>query len=156
MGDRPPARPPARRRNRAAGPGALWEDESPFADAVGEVLRWYHQLTGDADGNSQLPGEGQWGLVAGLFRQGESKTIEFDVTAGSRYRVAGAGEDAANDLDLCIYDDTGREVRCDRMFDAIPLLSFTPDSDGTYRAVLIAKALDRPAHAGLVILHEPE
>lgn len=134
---------------QAQGP---WSEESPLADAVREILVRYRQLAGDqaAPGEEvQLQGSGQRGLVGGLFREGESKSIEFDVTAASCYTVAGAGKAVATDLDLCIYDDDGRRVHCGRKSDAIPILSSTAASNGTDRAV--ANPRDHPAHAGLVI-----
>ena len=139
---------------QAQGP---WDEESPLADAVQEVLDLYHQLAADQaepGEKVQLPGAGQWGLVADPFQEGGSRVTEFDVTAGSYYRIVGVGEATATDLGLCIYDNAGREVRCDRISDAVPLRSFTAESSGTYRAVPVAKTLNRPAHAGLVIVKE--
>ena len=115
---------------------ALYDDS--LVEAVIDVLEWLE------DDDYTLAREfGQWGLVFGWFSEGEEEgLIDFDVTAGERYMIAGGGDDNVEDIDICVYDETGREVRCDTATDNFPLVSFIAHSTGTWRATLIAYDLN--------------
>ena len=129
--------------------GQAGYDES-LVEAVVDVLEWLE------DDDYTLAREfGQWGLVFGWFYEGEEKDVSFNVTVGDRYMIAGGGDDNVEDIDICVYDETGREVRCDTATDNFPLVSFIAHSTGTWRATLIAYSLNGPtAYAGMALLHE--
>ena len=114
-----------------------------------ELLRW---LVVDDD-YDLVPEFGQWGVLIGWFSQDERKETTFRVQAGEHYRIAGAGDGTVTDLDICVYDEDGREVQCDEAIDNIPLIMFTAASSGAYRAVLRAYELDAfTAYAGMTLL----
>ena len=126
--------------------------DSSIYEALNNVLSWADM---QGDDYTLIPEFGQWGLVFGWFGQGEEKDIAFSVDAGERYVIVGAGEENVIDLDLCVYDETGREVDCDTAIDYIPHVSFIAQSTGTWRATLIAYSLNSlTAYAGMALLSE--
>lgn len=119
-------------------------------EAISDVLEWLED-----DDYTLIPESGQWGLVFGWFSEGEEKDITFSVTLGERYMLAGGGDDNVDDIDICVYDQTGREVECDTAIDNFPLVSFIAHSTGTWRATLTAYSLNSPtAYAGMALLRE--
>lgn len=113
------------------------------------------------DGGSVVRGD-DWGLVVGSVAvEGSPQQLSFHVEAGEDYRVSAAGEARATDLDICVFDDMGAIVACDRETDAEPGVAFTARSTGSYRAVLEPYAIGTPdldgaseselARAGLVV-----
>jgi hypothetical protein len=120
-----------------------------ISDAIDEVLDWLDE------GYDLIPEHGQWGLVFGWFSEGEEKELEFAVTSGQTYMIAGGGDANSEDLDICVYDQRKEEVECDVLTDNYPLVTFTAESSGTYRAVLTAYALDgSTSYAGMAVLRE--
>ena len=123
--------------------------ERVVVSVVQELFGWVEV---DED-YSLVPDYGQWGVVVGWFSEGEEKEIRFEVAAGESYKIAGQGDRNVEDLDICVYDSGGREVACDELVDAIPLVTFTAPRSGTYRAVLTAYSLESlTAYAGMILL----
>lgn len=123
--------------------------ERAVVSVVQELFGWVHV----DEHYSLVPDYGQWGVVVGWFSEGEEKEIRFDVSAGASYKIAGQGDRNVSDLDICVYDSVGREVGCDELTDAIPLVTFTASRSGTYRAVLTAYSLESfTAYAGMILL----
>ena len=123
--------------------------ERVVVSVVEELFGW---VAADED-YSLVPDYGQWGVVVGWFSEGEEKEIRFEVTAGESYKIAGQGDQNVEDLDICVYDSSGREVGCDELVDAIPLVTFTALRNGTYRAALTAYSLESlTAYAGMILL----
>lgn len=61
------------------------------------------------------------------------------------------------DLNICVYDERGREVRCDVLADRIPWVPFTAGSTGRYRAVLNAFSINGSrVYAGMIVLLSPD
>lgn len=125
--------------------------EESVASVVSGLFQW---LEVD-DSYSLVPEYGQWGVVVGWFSEGESKEVRFEAQSGARYKFAGEGDDGVEDIDICVYDSRNVEVACDELVDAIPLVSFTARSSGTYRVVLTAFSLESlTAYAGMILLRE--
>lgn len=130
-------------------PSAASAQEATILDVVSGLLDWLELQ----DDYSLVPEYGQWGLLIGWFGEGEAKETRFEVEAGQDYYLAGEGDANVEDLDICVYNELGSEVECDRLTDAIPLVSFTARSSGTYRAVLTAYDLDAATgYAGMILL----
>ena len=128
-------------------PPVLEAQDQSIVEAVVEVLEWLD------DDYTLVPEFGQWGMAFGWFSEGEEKEMEFTVSAGDRYLIAGGGDADADDIDICVYDDYGFEVECDVGTDSFPVVSFRASSSGTYRAVLTAYSLNgRTAYAGMALL----
>ena len=118
-------------------------------EAIIDVLEWLDE------GYELIPEEGQWGLVFGWFAEGEEKEIRFNVTSGESYLIAGGGDANSDDLDVCVYDQYGDEIECDTLTDNFPLVEFTAESNGTFRAVLNAYSLSgSTSYAGMAILRQ--
>ncbi|MCY4594094.1 MAG: hypothetical protein OXC19_04770 [Bryobacterales bacterium] len=124
---------------------------SDLADAITRVLSWLDR------GYQLVPETGQWGLAYGLFEEGERKVLRFDAIAGHSYRIAGAGDEDATDLDICVYDSDGDEVDCDASTDNIPVVEFTARRSGTFRAVMRLYKSDLGiAFAGMAVLRKTD
>lgn len=120
-----------------------------ISDAIDEVLDWLDE------GYDLIPEHGQWGLLFGWFSESEEKEIRFNVTSGETYMIAGGGDANSEDLDICVYDQYNDEVECDVLTDNYPLVSFTAERSGTYRAVLTAYSLSgSTSYAGMAVLRE--
>ena len=119
------APPPSVRAGQfAAARVGAWN--GPTGDEAGETILESHLAAQEGRGGADWAGViifGAAGAVGGLWRCGKEEQRQ---------------EEGA----CCMYDDTGREVGCDRTSDAIPLWFFIAESTGTYRAVLIAKTLE--------------
>jgi len=120
-----------------------------ITDAIVDVLEWLEE------GYDLVPEQGQWGLVFGWFSQGEQKELHFTATAEQSYMIVGGGDLSSADLDICVYDPYGREIDCDVMRDNYPMVEFTAEVSGTYRAVLLAYELTGyTSYAGMAVLRE--
>ena len=125
--------------------------EQSVTSVVSGLFQW---LEVD-DSYSLVPEYGQWGIVVGWFGEGESKEVRFEAQAGASYKFAGEGDSGVDDIDICVYDQNNVEIECDQMSDAIPLVTFTARSSGTYRVVLTAYSLESAtAYAGMILLRQ--
>ena len=136
-----------------------WDEESPLVQVFDGLLLW-HRVLANPDGFAfELPGEEEWDLVVGLFEAGESKTYRFDVTPGYRYYFGAAGDEGVIDIDLCLHDDEGREIRCDTTSnDARPVIAIPrggESAEGIYQVVLHARVVEGRALAGLIVMVTP-
>ncbi|HWP38435.1 MAG TPA: hypothetical protein VNL18_12865 [Gemmatimonadales bacterium] len=126
--------------------------QASLKDAMEDVLDWVNLKEDDYEA---IPEMGQWGMMFGWFAEGEEKPLQFDVTKGKSYFIAGGGDGNSKDLDICVYDTQGKEVECDTATDDIPLVTFDAGQSGTYRVVLKAYDVDgSTTFAGMVILRK--
>ena len=136
-----------------------WDEESPLAQVFDGLLSWHRVLADPELFGAEFPGVEEWDIVVGLFEAGESRTYRFDVTPGYRYRFAAAGDDNVIDIDLCLHDGEGREIRCDTTAnDARPVIAIprvAESADGIHQVVLHARAVERPALAGFIVVVSP-
>ena len=88
------------------------------------------------------------------FAKGDSREIAIRVDVGQRYRVMGDAESVRTDIDICVYGPAGDPVACDTDEDSVPLVFFTPKTEGTYRAVMTAVSGEGggTSFAGMVVL----
>ena len=100
---------------------------------------------------------GTWSLVVARFARGDSREIAIPAKAGEEYSVMGNTESVRTDIDICIYGPAGDLVDCDdSVVDSVPIVIFTAESEGTYRAVMTAASVvgGGTAFAGMVVLRE--
>jgi hypothetical protein len=76
----------------------------------------------------------------GSLRTGASSNHTLDLDAGTAYALVGVCDNDCSDLDLRLYDPSGREVASDLLTDDTPVVSWTPRRSGTYtvRAIMTA------------------
>ncbi|WP_419939295.1 hypothetical protein [Candidatus Palauibacter sp.] len=99
---------------------------------------------------------GAWGLVVGRFAKGDAKALEFTASAGETYHIIGAGLDGA-DVDIRLFGPQGELIDEDVLDDDVPVVIFTAEARGTYRAVMSAAAVGSGgSYAGMVVLQPPE
>ena len=85
---------------------------------------------------------GTWSLVIARFAKGDSREVAIPAEAAEAYTVVGRAESLGTDIDICIYGPAGDQVDCDTLLDGVPLVSFTAETEGTYRAVLTAASVE--------------
>ena len=99
---------------------------------------------------------GAWGLVVGRFEKGDEKAVEFGADVGEFYSIRGFGL-AGADVDIRVFDPEGILIREDVLEDNVPVVSFTAESRGTYRAVMSAGTVTGgSSYAGMVVLRPPD
>jgi len=132
-------------------PGRL-EAQLSLKGAVEDVLGWVELKQADYE---TIPEMGQWGMTFGWFAEGEDKELQFTATKGKSYFIAGGGDSNSKDLDICVYDPKGTELKCDTATDDVPLVTFDANQSGTYRATLKAYSIEgNTTFAGMVILRK--
>ena len=73
---------------------------------------------------------------SGALNNDREVKFSLDLREGVEYQIVGVCDNDCEDMDLLIYDPSGREVDSDRLTDAIPVLSFTAPSSGEYRVTV--------------------
>lgn len=89
-------------------------------------------------GDEIAPLPGVWSVAIAKFAKGDSREIEIPVTVGERYEATGVSEAVGTDVDICVYDPGSVRIDCDTLDDNVPIVSFTAETDGVYRAVQLA------------------
>ena len=98
---------------------------------------------------------GAWGLVVGRFATGDEKALEFRAGAGETYSIVGIGLDRA-DVDIRLIGPGGELIGEDVLDDHVPVVIFTAEASGVYRAVMSAAAVGSGgSYAGMVVLRPP-
>ena len=129
------------------------EVEAEHAAAVERIAR---VLLGGSREYAFPDDGGAWGFVIGRFEKGDEKTVEFGADVGEFYSVRGFGL-AGADVDIRVFDPEGILIREDVLGDNVPVVSFTAESRGTYRAVMSAAAVTGgSSYAGMVVLRPPD
>ncbi len=68
----------------------------------------------------------------GVLKSGQSMAIRATLFEGSDYMVVGYCDDACTNLDLTLFDPSGKEVQADRLPDSEPILTITTEVSGDY------------------------
>jgi hypothetical protein len=109
---------------------------------------------------TQLDGVGQSLAAKGFELTTQVYTGELDeernaevsvrLRAGVRYAIVGVCDEDCKDLDLVLYNATGRELASDVQQDDVPVVEVTPDRDGVYMArAVMANCSAEPCSYGL-------
>ena len=121
-------------------------------ESVTKVIEQLFSIAGeDQDELAHLPVT--WSVAIARFAKGDSREIEIPVQDGETYQVVGGSESYDTDVDICVYGPDGQLVSCDTMEDNFPVVTFTGQTAGTYRAVLTAASVrGGPSYAGMIVL----
>ncbi|MFL5541750.1 MAG: hypothetical protein ACJ8J0_22380 [Longimicrobiaceae bacterium] len=86
----------------------------------------------------------------GSLRTGASGNHTLQLNAGTSYALIGVCDNDCSDLDLRLFDPSGREVASDLLTDNTPVVNVTPRRTGTYtvRAIMTACS-DQPCRYGI-------
>jgi hypothetical protein len=71
-----------------------------------------------------------------------SYTVSRELHAGNEYFIVGVGGDGITDLDLKLYNASGRLVEQDTSADNIPILMISPSRDAVYSVETSIYAID--------------
>jgi hypothetical protein len=91
-------------------------------------------------------------VVAGFLRQGKPQTLRRTLEAGKNYAIVGAGSTQAN-IDIAIFDSSGRMVAQDADLDSNPTLVFKPPTTDNY-AVELSVVNQSEEFGALVVMTE--
>lgn len=80
--------------------------------------------------------DGSTCFMGALLRPGTSVSTGLPLEGGKTYAFIGGGDDDSRDVDLYLQDAAGKVVARDVDDDATPVVTFTPERNGQYRAVL--------------------
>ena len=74
------------------------------------------------------------------------------LTGGGDYIVFACGDAATKDLDIYVYDETGKLVDRDRMSDAQPIVAISPDHTASYHILVKLYAAEGDAFFTLAVM----
>ena len=137
-----------------AAPTGLVAQTLADRESVARVVETLFPLAREYTEIPHIPGT--WSLVIARFAKGDSREIAIPAKAGQDYEVWGAAESVGTDIDICIYGPTGDPVACQTDEDSVPIVFFTPKTEGTYRAVMTAVSVEGggTSFAGMVVLRD--
>ena len=122
-------------------------------ESVNRVVESLFVSAGDL-GDEVAPLPGVWSVVIARFAKGDSREIEIRVTVDEWYSVVGVSEAVGTDVDICVYGPGGVRIDCDTLDDNVPIVSFSAETDGVYRAVMTAASVEGGglSYAGMIVL----
>ncbi len=110
-------------------------------ESVNRVIELLFNTAGEF-GDEIAPLPGVWSVAIARFAKGDSREIVFPATVGEWYSVEGVSEAVGTDVDICVYGPEGDQIDCDTLDDNVPIVSFTAEMDGVYRAVMTAASVE--------------
>ena len=122
-------------------------------ESVNRVVELLFLAAGEyGDEVSRHPGS--WSVAIAKFAKGDSREIVFPANVGEEYSVEGVAESIGTDVDICVYGPAGGQVGCDTLDDSVPVVTFTAETEGTYRAVMTAASVEGggTSFAGMIVL----
>lgn len=79
-----------------------------------------------------------------------NEEVSVRLRAGVRYAIVGVCDADCDDLDIVLYNASGREVAADTGDDDVPVVEIQPEQDGTFMArAVMASCNANPCHYGL-------
>jgi hypothetical protein len=89
-------------------------------------------------------------IYTGKLGEDRNEEVSVRLRAGVRYAIVGVCDEDCKDLDLVLYNGSGRELASDIEEDDVPVVEVTPDRDGLYMArAVMANCGAEPCAYGL-------
>ena len=89
-------------------------------------------------------------IYTGALNDGQSATVELSLDIGTEYKIVGACDGDCTDLDLVLYDGSGREVDSDLLADDVPIVAVTVTRSGAFTLrVSMAECSEEPCRYGI-------
>lgn len=89
-------------------------------------------------------------IHTGELEKEKNEEVNLRLRAGVRYAIVGVCDQDCKDLDIVLYNSTGRELANDVGEDDVPVVEVTPEREGTYIVrVVMANCSSEPCHYGL-------
>jgi hypothetical protein len=86
----------------------------------------------------------------GSLRTGASYNHTLQLNGGTSYALVGVCDNDCSDLDLRLFDPSGREVASDVLVDDTPVVQVTPRRTGTYTVrAIMTTCSDQPCRYGI-------
>jgi len=105
----------------------------PGEDMIGRLALFGSELR--VQGFTEIEGN-----RIGSLATDQAVRIPVSARQGLEYRIVGVCDQDCWDLDLALYDSAGGEVASDFLEDALPILAFSPESDGSFEVEVIMVA----------------
>ena len=71
-------------------------------------------------------------IYTGSLKNNAQGTVTLQLNGGIRYHIMGACDTDCSDMDLVLYDPSGKQVSSDVEDDDFPIVSASPSKTGTY------------------------
>jgi hypothetical protein len=89
-------------------------------------------------------------IQTGSLNQGAKRSLSFTLAPGRAYSILGLCDEDCTDVDLALYDASGRQVALDVEDDDFPVVSVAPARTGAYRVeVSMAACSEAPCRYGV-------
>lgn len=89
-------------------------------------------------------------VYTGDLDEERNEEVSVRLRAGVRYAIVGVCDEDCKDLDLVLYNSSGKELASDVGDDDVPVVELTPDRDGVYMArAVMANCATEPCSYGL-------
>ena len=139
-----------------ANPTNLTAQSEADRESVARVVELLFLVAGEFEGEEVARHPGIWSVVVARFAKGDMREIEIPAKVGEWYQIEGASDSDGTDVDICVYGPEGDEIRCDTMEDNIPIVGFTAETEGVYRAVMTAASVEGggTSYAGIMVLRK--
>lgn len=134
---------------RAAQQQQKWGPGERMTEAVTRVMAGARGLTNASDYGYDK----DICVLAAFLREKGKAEFNRSFTRGEKYALVGGGDNSAEDVDIEILDSKGKVVASDTKTDAIPVVTFTAPSTGTY-TVRLTLYKGRPSFCAAVILRD--
>jgi hypothetical protein len=86
----------------------------------------------------------------GSLREGATSGHTLQLNRGTSYSLIGVCDNDCSDLDLRLFDSSGREVAADVLTDDTPVVNVTPRRSGTYTVrAIMTSCSDEPCRYGI-------
>jgi hypothetical protein len=86
----------------------------------------------------------------GSLREGATSGHTLQLNRGTSYSLIGVCDNDCSDLDLRLFDSSGREVGADVLADDTPVVNVTPRRSGTYTVrAIMTSCSDEPCRYGI-------
>ena len=89
-------------------------------------------------------------IHTGELEKERNEEVTLRLRAGVRYAIVGVCDQDCKDLDIVLYNSSGRELANDVGEDDVPVVELTPEREGNYIVrVVMANCSNEPCHYGL-------
>ena len=73
------------------------------------------------------------GITYGSLNDDEADSYDIDLDKGWDYKICAVCDGDCGDIDLCIFDDNGNQVDCDKQDDDLPILDVSPKYSAEFK-----------------------
>ena len=72
-------------------------------------------------------------VIDAYLRNGQTDVYSLNLYRNYSYQIVAVCDGDCGDIDLCLYDESGNEIDCDKGVDDIPVVEVTPKWSGRFK-----------------------